>query len=803
MSANVDARPAASIRHDNSFSSSVSGADGIHSQRIPSLLMDSWEFRKIMREGSVLPSAFCSCDVFDDGCDCFFVGTSEGLLCAMQTNRREPIYFRTLASTISVVLYSKLTHSLVTISLEGVCEVVDHFLDACEAQQANWRASTQSVSPDACVRSFSVAINCCCGDFLHPTEIYPNRMALGSWDQRVYVYDLQTGQCLLKLYCHHPVTGIKAFTIAKPTASPSRPSTASTAASESIPLFVVATNRTLCLLSASAEEHSRWLSGLRRGGQLTLLDPEGLLEIPGSPVRTTSLAYPILQGKTASRTHRLQHINRETGLVRPIWLVSLPVNGPLVAPSLYDLDAPGRDTDGDHGDGSATLHVSPSSEIPGIKESYSSSSTVVSESSESVEGSNNRPALSMASSTTGSRSTSHESKSIAAESDEPCNGKATYPPTAVMSALQQSSEHVSLENGSYLSGGSRAKSVGTPHPTTKRSEMHFGVPLPVAVDVGVGEKKLEILAVQEGGRAFLIHVDILPGHDGDRIPQPSLAPTIMEPRGSEVTIPLYSLQSSPTGSFLLTASESTVNPSGRGRPTGPSQRTSSVSLATAFAPQLPVAQLRFSCAWKADFHSPLVRQAYVVPCAGGRFFAALVTSKGRCFVMDTETCAVMDCEVMPGCCSFTLTSAHQQSMRDPHHYIRSQSSSVVPMVCCCTNVDAITVYTLGKAREEIYNGTLRTAQEAAAAGESGSSAGALLSPIGSASPDTDQMKEEEALREKLLQLGASILRALPDTDRLKRVQYTSEEQIQLARRVVASGYSAEEWDLLERLATDL
>ncbi|KAK7202170.1 Quinonprotein alcohol dehydrogenase-like protein [Novymonas esmeraldas] len=100
----------------------------LRQRRLPSILLDSWEFRKLASEGSVLANAIVSHDVDDDGLEEVIVGTTEGLLCVVKPDCRAPLFLRVLAATISVVLYTPGRHRLVLVTLEGQCEVIDHFL---------------------------------------------------------------------------------------------------------------------------------------------------------------------------------------------------------------------------------------------------------------------------------------------------------------------------------------------------------------------------------------------------------------------------------------------------------------------------------------------------------------------------------------------------------------------------------------------------------------------------------------------------------------------------------------------------
>lgn len=232
-------------------------------RRLPSILLDSWEFRKLAAEGSVMANAMVSYDVDDDGVEEVIVGTTEGLLCVVKPDCRAPLFARVLAATISVVLYTPLRRRLVLITLEGQCEVMDYFLSPNRQQPRGYHRSesTSSLSraghagsPNtagaAAVQQtsqgnllhnlprnrshtslthpllaetvsqqpatppthvFHVPSNCLCADLT--TDAETDLIFLGSYDRRFYVYSITSGTCLLSLFVHDPITSVKAFTI--------------------------------------------------------------------------------------------------------------------------------------------------------------------------------------------------------------------------------------------------------------------------------------------------------------------------------------------------------------------------------------------------------------------------------------------------------------------------------------------------------------------------------------------------------------------------------------------------------------
>ncbi|CBZ26634.1 conserved hypothetical protein [Leishmania mexicana MHOM/GT/2001/U1103] len=217
-----------------------------------------------------------SYDVDGDGLEEVIVGTTEGLLCVVKPDHREPLFLRVLAATISVVLYTPIQSRLVLVTLEGQCEVIDHFLKPTQQQQAgsepanmNATSSTEggdgraasvggplyqrtdstsslpraspplnggartaggaraggggtTTTPRPAGRSWSPegAMPTCV--FHVPSnclcaDLSPDRDAdlvfLGSYDRRFYVYSITNGSCLVSLFVHDPITSVKAFAI--------------------------------------------------------------------------------------------------------------------------------------------------------------------------------------------------------------------------------------------------------------------------------------------------------------------------------------------------------------------------------------------------------------------------------------------------------------------------------------------------------------------------------------------------------------------------------------------------------------
>ncbi|KEG08902.1 FG-GAP repeat protein [Trypanosoma grayi] len=212
-------------------------------QRLPAIHLDSWEFRRMAREGSVMPNALVVWDVDGDGVEEVILGTSEGQLLVVKPDHRAPVYSRTIAATISVVLYCVEHHRLVLVTLEGQCEVTERFLIGGDSGNSRMRSSTfgtaiearpvegghmahldnnngaysrgatqTSQTPCGASYVFSIPPNCFCGDIA--TEEGGTMMFLGSYDRRVYVYSLTAdGKCLGSLFVHAPVSSMKYFTL--------------------------------------------------------------------------------------------------------------------------------------------------------------------------------------------------------------------------------------------------------------------------------------------------------------------------------------------------------------------------------------------------------------------------------------------------------------------------------------------------------------------------------------------------------------------------------------------------------------
>ncbi|CAD2215255.1 hypothetical protein AGDE_13636 [Angomonas deanei] len=252
-------------------------------KKIPSILLDSWELRKFVPEGSVLPNSLICTDVDRDGVEEVLLGTTEGDFLVLKPDSRLPLFSYSLAATISVVLYSEEKHRLVLVTLEGQCEVFENFLDT--AQMEEWlprsegrsavttpsstgreaekgfpavsthevpvfnvrRSNVYSCGPS---RVFHVPCNCLCGSISCGSTGENDLIFLGSNDRRIYVYDLSTGACLLSLFAHYPVTSVKCFTLPCGTPRSSDPCAAS--------LVFIATSRSIFLLPASLRHIQRY-----------------------------------------------------------------------------------------------------------------------------------------------------------------------------------------------------------------------------------------------------------------------------------------------------------------------------------------------------------------------------------------------------------------------------------------------------------------------------------------------------------------------------------------------------------------
>ena len=160
---------------------------------------DSWDFRKLCREGSVMTYGLVVADVDRDGTLEYIVGTTEGHLIVVKPDRREPLHRHILTATISVVLHAS-TDRLVLITLEGQCEVTEDFSTVLGV------SSSSSAQAKHC-RQFTVAANCTCGDMLD------DRLFLGSSDRRVYIYSIRTGQLLTTTFLYSQIFSLRHFVL--------------------------------------------------------------------------------------------------------------------------------------------------------------------------------------------------------------------------------------------------------------------------------------------------------------------------------------------------------------------------------------------------------------------------------------------------------------------------------------------------------------------------------------------------------------------------------------------------------------
>ncbi|PWU95413.1 putative Quinonprotein alcohol dehydrogenase-like protein [Trypanosoma cruzi] len=224
--------------------SSTGGSRGLNRmRRLPAIQLDSWEFRKHAREGSVMPNALVASDVDGDGVEEIVVGTTEGQILVVKPDHRMPIFSRTLAATISIVLYSATYRRLVLVTLEGTCEVTEGFLSGgCKVPpsassnalqskgQCDWGLppslepsnhmnhswgghdeGKKSKTPSTSSHVFCIVPNCTCGDIT--AEVGGTTIFLGAHNC-IYVYSIKTdGECLGSLLLQTPVTSMKCFTV--------------------------------------------------------------------------------------------------------------------------------------------------------------------------------------------------------------------------------------------------------------------------------------------------------------------------------------------------------------------------------------------------------------------------------------------------------------------------------------------------------------------------------------------------------------------------------------------------------------
>lgn len=377
-------------------SSAVNVPPFLRRQRLPSILLDSWAFRKIASEGSVLPNALVAWDVDGDGKEEVILGTTEGHVLVVKPDCRVPIFTRVLAATISTVLYSETHRRLVLITLEGKCEVLDNFLvpvtppqtavsntaapqatTACSPTNSAPPASrlpsatpqnsgTVILSPPAAaaaadpIRShnvtasahaeptitniFHIPSNCICAAFA--VDGPSDRVFLGSYDRRLYIYMLSTGECLASVFMHHPITCVKPCLVPvppapqsqsrlhsetqsplgrhdcsnashRPTDSPLKTDWAATfppaAASSStssldgaVPLVFVATPQSIVLLPGGVADAQAWRRmETQEKNPLSIVDPDAISRRGTSPVGSpshTTLAVAAVASPASARS---------------------------------------------------------------------------------------------------------------------------------------------------------------------------------------------------------------------------------------------------------------------------------------------------------------------------------------------------------------------------------------------------------------------------------------------------------------------------------------------------------------------
>ena len=193
---------------------------------ISSRCRDSWEFRKLCPEGSVLPNAIVCSDVDNDGEGEYVLGTTEGHVIVVKPNRRMPIHSHLVAATISVVIARP--QVIITIALEGQCEKWDF-------------TTAEGGISGTMTRQFNIPANCTCADLGTDERLY-----LGSSDRRVYAYDVGSKEQLGSAFLKSQVFSLKFLSLSPP------------GTGDPVPLLLVGTTSELYLLEASDEALQLW-----------------------------------------------------------------------------------------------------------------------------------------------------------------------------------------------------------------------------------------------------------------------------------------------------------------------------------------------------------------------------------------------------------------------------------------------------------------------------------------------------------------------------------------------------------------
>nr|CCC89314.1 unnamed protein product [Trypanosoma congolense IL3000] len=230
---------------------------------------------------------------------------------------RTPVYSRTIAATISVVLYSSQARWLVVVTLEGQCEVIEGFIvtndienaedngavthraasfaSSCKRNEHGSNAGSKSKmfagdntnkrQSDALDREYKVSgpsyvfpiqPNCTCGDVSAGEGSDNSLVFLGSYDGHVYVYSISdSGELCGSLFFQSQVSSMKSFILSNTSnsdfcvgtegCSGREPARASPPSSSSAPgtdgkgvMLLVCTAQCVSLLASARSDIKHW-----------------------------------------------------------------------------------------------------------------------------------------------------------------------------------------------------------------------------------------------------------------------------------------------------------------------------------------------------------------------------------------------------------------------------------------------------------------------------------------------------------------------------------------------------------------
>eukprot|EP00758_Cryptobia_borreli_P001950 Tbor_TRINITY_DN2663_c0_g1::TRINITY_DN2663_c0_g1_i1::g.17890::m.17890 len=204
--------------------------------------IDTWEFRKIVKEGCVLSNCFLSCDLDKDGEDELVMGSTEGNVVIMKTSWSKPVATFTVQGTVSTVLFNTKKDVLIVVSLEAILTVI------ANVSQVVISSSGATHFP---LKAYIIPANVTCGEIVS-VGVKQELIVLGSSDRRVYFLSSTDITILHSYFMESPVSSLRYISLPLLSSHPNGPPTA---------LLIIATTAHMLVLdiaeACSGKHHSK------------------------------------------------------------------------------------------------------------------------------------------------------------------------------------------------------------------------------------------------------------------------------------------------------------------------------------------------------------------------------------------------------------------------------------------------------------------------------------------------------------------------------------------------------------------